>query len=106
MTDKRIVFVTVPDQAVGEKIAHALIDERLASCANLIPGLVSIYQWEGRRHREPEVLMVIKTRVDRFESLKERVLQLHPYQCPEIVSVPIEMGFHRYLQWIDGEIGP
>jgi len=104
MTDKRIVFITVPNQEVAEKIALALVQERLAACANLIPGITSIYHWAGKLEKSSEWLMIVKTRVENFEDLRKRVVELHPYEVPEIVCFPIELGFNKYLQWIDASI--
>ena len=104
MTDKRIVFITVPNQETAEKIALALVEERLAACANLIPGITSIYHWAGKLEKSSEWLMIVKTRVDVFDDLRKRVIELHPYEVPEIVCFPIELGFNKYLQWIDASV--
>ncbi len=106
MTDKRIVLVTVPDAATGERIANVLLDDRLIACAQLVPGLLSLYHWDGKRCREPEVLLIMKTRADLYERLQERITALHPYQVPQIVCTAIEAGLTRYLQWIDESVQP
>jgi periplasmic divalent cation tolerance protein len=104
MTDKRIVLVTVPDLAVAEKIAETVVEEQLAACANIIPGLVSIYIWKGKRERSSELLMILKTREIKFADLRDRILSLHPYEVPAIVSFPIEDGSAAFLNWIDESV--
>jgi periplasmic divalent cation tolerance protein len=94
------VLVTCPNRAVGESIGRILVEERLAACANLIPGLTSIYRWQGRVHRDREVLLVIKARRRQFRRLADRVASLHPYDTPQIVALPIVAGAERYLAWL------
>mgnify|MGYP006383139605 CR=1 FL=1 len=98
-----VVFCTCPDEASAARIAHALVEERLAACVNRVPGLRSTYRWRGAVHEDSEVLLVIKTAEDRFEALRERVVALHPYELPEIVAVPITHGLAPYLDWIGAE---
>ncbi|HNV70555.1 MAG TPA: divalent-cation tolerance protein CutA [Candidatus Ozemobacteraceae bacterium] len=106
MTDKRIVLVTVPDKKLGENIAAELIRLRLAACVNIIPGITSIYEWEGKVETGSEILLIIKTRVEAFDALRRIVQALHPYQVPEIISVPVEMGLQKYLDWVDAMVPP
>jgi periplasmic divalent cation tolerance protein len=94
------ILVTCPNRAVGESIGRTLVEERLAACANLIPGLTSIYRWQGRVHRDREVLLVIKARRRQFRRLAARVASLHPYDTPQIVALPIVAGAKRYLAWL------
>ena len=101
MAENHIVALcTVPDQATGEKLAHALVEARLAACVNLVTGVTSIYRWEGKVQKETECLLVIKTGAARFEELKRRIKELHPYDLPEVIAVPITAGSSEYLQWI------
>ncbi|MBL8941350.1 MAG: divalent-cation tolerance protein CutA [Archangium sp.] len=102
----RVVLVTAPDEDVAAKLARTLVEERLIACANLIPKLRSIYRWEGAIHDEPEVLLVLKTQVALVERLIARVKSLHPYQVPEVLEVPIERGFGKYLDWVVAETTP
>jgi periplasmic divalent cation tolerance protein len=81
-------------------MATTLVEERLAACVNLVPGLTSIYRWQNRLRREPECLLLIKTSAARFESLRTRLRALHPYDTPEIVALPITHGDSEYLQWL------
>jgi len=81
-------------------MATILVEERLAACVNLVPGLTSIYRWQNSLQREPECLLLIKTSAARFESLRARLRVLHPYDTPEIVGLPITHGDSEYLQWL------
>jgi periplasmic divalent cation tolerance protein len=98
-----VVYITTPDMQTGEEIAGALIERKLAACVNLIP-VHSIYRWEGEVARDDEVLLIVKTRADLFaEQLVPAVEELHPYQVPEIIALPVVMGAAGYLKWIDEE---
>jgi periplasmic divalent cation tolerance protein len=94
-----VTFCTLPDKAAGEKIARVLVEERLAACVNLVPGLSSIYRWQGKIEKQEECLLIIKTAVP-FERLRARIKELHPYQAPEIISLPIKDGDSAYLKWL------
>jgi periplasmic divalent cation tolerance protein len=100
-----VVLVTAPDQAVAEKISHSLLEKKLAACVNIIPGLISLYRWEGSVEKDQELLLIIKTRLALFEDLKDQVLLDHPYQNPEVIALPIETGADPYLKWIESETG-
>jgi periplasmic divalent cation tolerance protein len=102
----RAVLVTAPDAEVAEHLARTLVDERLAACVNLIPGIRSFYRWEGRVQVDDEVLLVIKTRGDRCEALTERVRSLHPYDLPEVLALPAAGGSVPYLEWVQRESRP
>ena len=94
------VFVTAASQDDAARIARALVEERLAACGNVLGPVRSIYRWQGEVHDEPEVLLVLKTRAGLFESLRRRVAELHTYDVPEIIALPIEAGHGPYLDWI------
>ncbi len=96
-----IVFVTTPTVEDGRKIAQVLVKEKLAACVNILPGITSIYTWEGEISDDDEVLLVIKTRADLFDSLSATVEKEHPYDVPEVIAMPITAGTAGYLQWID-----
>jgi periplasmic divalent cation tolerance protein len=104
MTDYRIVLVTCEDTAQAERIAEAVVAERLAACVNVSAGIRSCYIWEGRQTWSDEVLLIIKTKNARFAALKERILALHSYTTPEIIAVPVVEGFSGYLNWIDESV--
>ena len=95
-----ICFCTCPDAASAERIADILVGERLAACVNLLPGLRSVYRWEGGVEHADEVLLLIKTRPDRLAPLQQRLLELHPYELPELVPVETGLGLPAYLRWI------
>lgn len=98
--DVRVVFVTVPNTETGEFLARELVEERLAACGNVIPKLVSIYWWEDEIQRDEEALVILKTRVDRIEALRDRVTDLHPYEVPEFLALPVEEVHEPYVQWV------
>ena len=99
-TDAILVLVTAPTADVAASLARALVEEGLAACGNLMPGVRSIYRWEGKVHDEPEVLLVLKSRAPLFEALRARVVALHPYQCPEVLQLDVAAGHAPYLRWI------
>jgi periplasmic divalent cation tolerance protein len=99
MTDYIVVYVTAPeDEAVD--LAKTLVEERLVACVNIVPGLRSIYWWRGEIEDEAEVLCIMKTRSNLFESLRDRVRELHSYEVAEIIALPILAGNLPYLDWI------
>jgi periplasmic divalent cation tolerance protein len=99
MTDYIVVYVTAPeDEAVD--LAKTLVNERLVACVNIVPGLRSIYCWQGKVEDEPEVLCIMKTRTTLFEALRDRVRELHSYEVEEIIALPIMAGNLPYLDWI------
>ncbi|TMB10796.1 MAG: divalent-cation tolerance protein CutA [Deltaproteobacteria bacterium] len=103
MTDAILVLTTLPTADAAVEVAKALIGEKLAACANILPALRSIYRWEGKVQDENEVLVLLKSRQGQYESLKTRILELHPYDVPEILAIPIERGHGAYLDWIASE---
>lgn len=100
MNETSIVFVTAGSEEEAAKIGQTLVEERLAACANLVPGIRSIYRWKGEICNEREFLIIIKTRTSKFEALQKRVKELHSYEVPEIVSFPISRGLPQYLAWV------
>lgn len=98
-----MVYVTCPDKVVAESVARALVDAREAACVNLVPGLESVYRWQGQVEIDSEVLLLAKTRQARLGALRARVGELHPDDVPEIVAVPIVDGSPDYLAWLADE---
>lgn len=98
-----LVLVTAPSLAIARKLARAVLDQRLAACANLIPRIESHYWWQGAMERSTEVLLILKTRKSRLNALERLILDLHPYDTPEILALPLAMGTHRYLDWLRRE---
>jgi periplasmic divalent cation tolerance protein len=97
------VLVTAPDAESAERLATALVEERLAACANLVSGVTSIYRWEGKLERAGEVLLILKTSEARLPELLARVAELHPYEVPEVLALPVRAGYPPYLRWVDRE---
>ena len=104
-TEALLVLVTVPNAETADKLAEALVGERLAACVNVIGGVRSIYRWKGAVERDAELLCVCKTTRDGFERLRARVVELHPYELPEVIALPVERGHAPYLDWIMASVG-
>ena len=102
-TDARIVLTTCGERAAAEALARALVEERLAACVNLVPGVHSIYRWEGKVETADETLLVIKTTAERLGTLTLRITELHAYEVPEVLVLEAEGGEHRYLEWLQRE---
>ncbi len=100
MTETVVVLVTAPNAEKAAEIARAVVEERLAACGNVIPGVRSIYRWEGRVHDDAEALLVLKAPKKRLQELCDRVVALHPYELPEVVGLSIEGGSEKYIDWI------
>jgi periplasmic divalent cation tolerance protein len=105
VSERLLVLTTVARAEDAERIAEALVERRLAACVNVLPGVRSIYRWKGAVERDEERLLVVKTRADRFDALRDAILTLHPYEVPEVVAVPIEAGSPGYLRWLDESVG-
>ncbi|MHC1726550.1 MAG: divalent-cation tolerance protein CutA [Syntrophobacteraceae bacterium] len=103
MSEVSIVFVTAGSEEEAVKIGQTLVEEKLAACANILPGIRSIYRWKGKTCDEQEVLIIIKTRNSLFPALQSRVRQLHSYEVPEIITFPVAQGLPEYLSWVIAE---
>lgn len=102
MTDKIIVLISCGSRAEARRIARALVEARLAACVNIVEAPVeSIYRWNGKVERAREFLLIVKSSRKRFAALEAQVRQMHSYDVPEIVAVPIERGSRAYLAWLD-----
>ncbi|PSS17365.1 Protein CutA like [Actinidia chinensis var. chinensis] len=95
-----VVYVTVPNKETGKKLAEGLVKEKLAACVNRVPGIESVYQWQGEVQTDSEELLIIKTRESLLEALKEHVKANHEYEVPEVIAMPIIGGSIPYLEWI------
>jgi len=96
-----VVLITVPSKQVGERIAEVLLEQKLAACVNIIPGVSSIYLWKGIINRDEESLLIVKSRAGLFEEhILPTVQAIHPYEVPEIIALPVVMGLPGYLDWI------
>jgi periplasmic divalent cation tolerance protein len=102
-TTVRAVLTTAPDQDTAQKLARTLVAERLAACVNVMPGVRSVYRWEGEVREDDEVLLIIKTRAGRTEEVAARIKDLHPYDLPEVLVLPAVGGSVPYLDWVETE---
>ena len=89
---------------VADNLACALVEEHLAACVNILPGARSVYQWRGKVEKEQELVLLMKTRSDRLAALEARLLELHPYELPELIVVPVVGGLSPYLSWIETQL--
>ena len=103
MTNSIIILVTAGSETEAETIAKALVAERLAACVNILNPVRSIYRWEGKVTDDRECLLIIKTQVERFAVVEEKVKALHSYQVPEIIALPVVQGSTPYLHWLAQE---
>jgi periplasmic divalent cation tolerance protein len=95
-----LVATSLPARAQAEELARILVKERLAACVNILAECQSIFEWEGRLEQESEVPLVIKTSRSRFDSLQNRITELHPYEVPEIVAIPVCRALPAYAAWV------
>lgn len=106
MTDVYVVLSTAASAEEGKGLGRRLVEERLAACVNVVPGARSVYWWEGAVQEADEVLLVIKTRRDRYPALARRLQELHSYSVPEILAVSVETGSPAYLAWVGEVVAP
>lgn len=95
-----LALVTGPDREAMAELGRRVVDERLCACANVVPGLTSVYRWEGAVEEAEEALALLKTTRDRVDALQARVLELHPYEEPEFLAFDIDRGARSYLAWV------
>ncbi|MCW1884574.1 divalent-cation tolerance protein CutA [Luteolibacter flavescens] len=98
-----VVLCTFPDLDQARQIGAALVERQVAACVNLLPGTESIYRWDGKIERATEVLAVIKT--TRYPDLEAAIRELHPYEVPEIISLPVKAGLPEYIKWVGESCG-
>lgn len=104
VTDKIVVLVTTHKLAEARKIARTLVEKQYAACVNILPQISSVYRWKDKIRRDPEILLVIKTRRHRFRQLSQCVESMHSYETPEVVVLPIVDGAANYLNWIEQSV--
>ena len=104
MSEKLVVLMTAGSREEADKIANALVTEMLAACVNVLPGVTSVYRWEGAVQRDQEWLLLAKSTREVLDDLVRRVHALHSYDLPEVVALPITGGSEAYLHWVDGEV--
>ena len=104
MTDKRLVLTTVESFEQAQRIAQALVEKRMTACVNIVPGIHSIYRWQGRVEQAPEWMLLIKTKERLLDNLRAEIEKVHSYEVPEFVAVTIDSGSPEYLQWLANSI--
>ena len=100
-----LVYCTLPDEASARNIARLVVSKHLAACCNIIPGVRSLYNWEGKLEETAEHLLLIKTLAKRYEQLEKEIKMIHPYTVPEIIATPLENASQAYLDWIIENVG-
>jgi periplasmic divalent cation tolerance protein len=104
MPERLVVLMTAGSREEAEKIANALVNEMLAACVNVLPGVTSVYRWEGEVQRDQEWLLVAKSTREVLDDLVRCVRALHSYDLPEVIALPVVGGSEAYLRWVDGEV--
>lgn len=105
MSGEIVVLVTCPVEH-SERLAVALIEEHLAACVNIVPSVKSIYIWEGKICNDSEQLLIVKSKQNVWEKLRDRLKQLHTYEVPEIVCFPLADGYKPYMEWLGAQVVP
>lgn len=103
-SDPLVLLATAPDGPAAETLARALVTEGLAACVNRVPGVRSTYRWQGSVQEDDEVLLVIKSTGAAYPALERRIRELHPYEVPEVIALPIVRGSEPYLAWLAGQV--
>lgn len=96
-----LTLCTVPDRETGLHLAEHLVDQGLAACVSVSSPITSVFRWEGKRDSAEEILLLIKTTQQQYAALEAAILELHPYELPEIIAVPVEQGLRGYLDWVE-----
>lgn len=103
-TRARIVLTTAGSQEEAQKIAHALVERKLAACANIVPRIESVYRWQGKVESATEWLLIVKTTAESFGAVRDAIQKLHSYDLPECVMLEVKDGSENYLAWIDDSV--
>lgn len=104
MTENRLVLTTAGSRDEARRIAEALVDRKLAACVNIVPGVLSIYRWQGKRDESDEWMLVIKTTAAAFERVRDAIKEMHSYELPECLCLAIESGSAEYLEWLEDSV--
>lgn len=99
-----VVFVTAPEKKEARLIARALVEKKLAACVNIVDNIESVFRWEGKLDCAKETLLVIKTRKQKLAAVTALVRSLHSYKVPEVIALPVNGGYSKYLRWIDDSL--
>jgi len=101
----KLIYMTTETEADAERIGRALVGERLAACINIVPGMRSMYWWDGELQRDEGAMVILKTVQQRAQALEARAVELHPYAVPEVLVLPVSGGHEPYLAWVGDEVG-
>ena len=101
-----IVYITAGTLEEAKRISRELVEKKLAACVNIVGGVTSIYRWRGRIEESGEYLLIVKTVKEKYSELEDSVRHLHSYEVPEIIAVPVEAGYERYIKWVVEETDP
>lgn len=104
-TSVLVVLSTTPTQQAARQLAQTLVQERHAACCTILPAVGSVYRWQGKVEESEEVLVLIKTTQEQYPQLQQRIQELHPYQLPEIIALPVVAGLAEYLGWVADSVG-
>jgi periplasmic divalent cation tolerance protein len=104
MNTKKIVLTTAGSEEEAHEIAQALVERRLAACVNIVSSVQSVYRWKDEVESAQEWILVIKTTADAFEGVRDAIRELHSYELPECIQIPIEAGSEKYLRWIEDNV--
>lgn len=104
-TSVLVVLSTAPTPQAARQLAQTLVQERHAACCTILPGAGSVYRWEGKVEESEEAIVLIKTTHQQYPQLQQRIKELHPYQLPEIIAVPVVAGLTGYLEWVADSVG-
>jgi periplasmic divalent cation tolerance protein len=106
VTEMLMVFTTFANADDAARVARTLVEERLIACGNVLPGVRSLYRWEGKVADQPEVMMLMKTRKQDWTALISRLHELHPYDTPECIAIRIAAGAPKYMAWLEAALEP
>jgi periplasmic divalent cation tolerance protein len=98
-----LIITNCPDEEVANAIALAVVEEKLAACVNILPRVQSVYRWQGAVESASEIPLLIKSTAENYPALEQRIAELHPYEVPEIIALPITHGLPAYLNWLAAE---
>ncbi|MBZ5574326.1 MAG: divalent-cation tolerance protein CutA [Acidobacteriia bacterium] len=104
MTDKRLVVTTAASMDEARRIAGALVERKLAACVNIVSRVQSIYRWKGKTEESEEWLLMIKTTASLFERVRDTIKEMHCYELPECLSLPVDAGSEEYLKWVEDAV--
>jgi periplasmic divalent cation tolerance protein len=105
MTDKIVVFSTCATEEEAAKLAHVLVEARVAACVTIVPGARSIYRWQGAIESAAECLLIVKSSLHLFDKLRDTLKEAHTYDVPEVLAVPVVAGAPNYMNWLEGQLG-